>query len=286
MMLIIKNGEYVDNSDISVINFSLHYGVAIFEGIRSYQLDEGYHVVKLREHIERLFDSAKIIQRPITRYSVDNMVNQVIDLVEKSETKDLYIRPIVIYGDGIMGIRNLDQKENIWILSWDWDLDRDSKRYTEGLSVGLSNIKKCSQFSQAKIAANYLPSFVAINSSKSINYDEVILLDDEGYVCETSAQNIFFVKDGEIYTPTLRGALNGITRKLIISQASSIGIKTHFCDIKPNEIDNFSETFVSGTACEIVPIHSIENCVYKTLQINSITNRLSNSLLSYFYRKE
>jgi branched-chain amino acid aminotransferase len=287
MMLAMKNGAYVEHTGIDIKNYSLHYGTAIFEGLRSYELENNkYHIVELRAHIKRLFNSATLLNRPITRFSIDEIVNQVNDIVAKSQNKNLYIRPIITFGDSIMGIRNLDQEENIWILSWEWDIDRDSPRYSEGISVGISDIVKESQFSQAKVSANYLPSFSAINNKKYLKYDEVILLDNQGFVCETSAQNIFFVKNGEIYTPTLRSALAGITRNLIINSSKELNIKVNVCDIKTEDINTFSEAFISGTACEIVPIKSIVNSVFTSAKEDSITKTMSNYLLSYFYKNE
>lgn len=281
MRAVLKNGQ-AHNGAIDIVNFSLHYGTCIFEGIRSYSKpDGGYSIVELTAHVERLFESAELLKRPITRFSKSQVSEQIIQSVETFHDRNLYIRPMVTYGDSVMGIRNRTP-EDIWVLIWPWDIDIYSDRYMTGISLGVSNVRKSNPFPAAKVSSNYLSSFVALNSDDSQSYDDMIMLDTFGFVCETSAHNLFFVSGGELYTPTLRNALAGITRELVIRVGESQGIPTKVCDISVSDIPSFDEVFIVGTASEVVPVRSVGDAIFSSAAENSITTRIHSQLRKAF----
>ena len=262
-------------------DFSLHYGCAVFEGIRSYKTTSNFNIVDLEAHIDRLFRSAEIVNRPIRRFSKDEILNLIVSHVESSEAKDLYIRPMITFGNDIMGLRT-PTIEDLWVIFMDFSLDYSSDKYTKGVKLGISNERKSSSYAKAKVSSNYLTPFVALGHDASTLYDDMVLTDQHNNICETSAQNIFFIKKNDVFTPRSEFALSGITQSRVIDTCKYLGMSFKEDDIKIDDISTFDEVFLTGTACEIVPVASIENIEFNAACSDSNTRAIHKSLKSQY----
>src|ERR671932_2537257 len=251
-----------DDAKIHVLTHGLHYGTAVFEGIRCYKTISGHAIFRLPDHIQRLMESGKIYFMNL-RYSKSQLQDAVIDTIKANKIDECYIRPIAYYGYGKMGVNPLPNKVSIAIAVWKWDEYLKQDNTGSGARLMVSNWNRIDNRSMpmlAKATANYANSALARVEALKAGFDEAIMLNMNGMVVEASAENIFIVKDEELATPPITsGALNGITRDSILAIAKENGINYEIRDISRDELYTADEVFLSGTAAEIKPVGEIDN---------------------------
>ncbi len=258
------DGEIRSQSDtpVSVKSHTLHYGTAVFEGIRSYLTPAGTTPFKLGMHIERLFRSAHALGLEIP-FSEGDLRCAVQQVLEENKLTDAYIRPLVFLGEGSMGL-DVQTIENanpvhVMISAWEWASYYDHGKMT-GIRAVISNYRRVFSspaLAQAKASGHYLGSYCAHMDAKKGGYDEAILLDEAGYLAEASSANLFFVSRGEIFTPFVKHALSGITRQTVMKIGVDNGIRVTEQNCRPFSLLAADEAFLTGTACEIVPVIAV-----------------------------
>lgn len=259
------DGALVEQPDakVHVLTHSLHYGLAVFEGVRAYQTPHGRTAIfRLQAHTERLLNSAKIFQLNCT-YGFDELVQAQKDVVRLNNLASAYIRPLIWVGSEKLGIAAKDNTIHAAIAAWHWGAYLGEEGIKKGIRVKTSsythhhpNITMC----KAKAASNYPVSILANQEVTRNGYDEAILMDPQGFVCQGSGENLFLVKNGELHTPDLSGgALDGITRRTIIEFAKDLGIKVIERRITRDEFYLADEVFMTGTAAEVTPIREYDD---------------------------
>lgn len=259
------DGALVEQPDakVHVLTHSLHYGLAVFEGVRAYQTPDGRTAIfRLQEHTERLLNSAKIFQLDCT-YGFDELVQAQKDVVRLNNLTSAYIRPLIWVGSEKLGIAAKDNTIHAAIAAWHWGAYLGEEGIKKGIRVKTSsythhhpNVTMC----KAKAASNYPVSILANQEVTRNGYDEAILMDPQGFVCQGSGENLFLVKNGELHTPDLSGgALDGITRRTIIEFAKDLGIKVIERRITRDEFYLADEVFMTGTAAEVTPIREYDD---------------------------
>lgn len=259
------DGALVEQPDakVHVLTHSLHYGLAVFEGVRAYQTPDGRTAIfRLQVHTERLLNSAKIFQLNCT-YGFDELVQAQKDVVRLNNLASAYIRPLIWVGSEKLGIAAKDNTIHAAIAAWHWGAYLGEEGIKKGIRVKTSsythhhpNITMC----KAKAASNYPVSILANQEVTRNGYDEAILMDPQGFVCQGSGENLFLVKNGELHTPDLSGgALDGITRRTIIEFAKDLGIKVIERRITRDEFYLADEVFMTGTAAEVTPIREYDD---------------------------
>jgi branched-chain amino acid aminotransferase len=257
------DGQLVDwdQAKIHVLSHALHYASAVFEGIRVYKTPKGPAAFRLKDHLKRLYDSAKIYLMDIP-YSQTELVEAVKLLVSANGFDECYIRPLVYRGLGNMGVNPLKSPVQVSIAAWDWGAYLGSDAGVKGVRCMVSSWRRINSQSlppQAKAIANYANSGLAKVEALKNGYDEAIMLNTEGFVTEGSGENIFRVKNGTIATPPASaGALRGITRDTVLSIANDMKIPTDRVNISREELYTSDELFFSGTATEVVPIKEVD----------------------------
>ena len=271
------NGGLVDwdQAKIHVLTHGLHYGTGVFEGIRCYQTNEGVVIFRMQEHVKRLFDSARIYMMKMP-YGFDDICDAVILLVKSNNIPNCYVRPIAYYGYGKMGVTPLNRVD-VAIALWKWDeyLKSDSDKGLKCMISSWRRIDSRSMPVQAKATANYANSaLVRIEAMKS-GYDEGIMLNVDGMVAESSAENIFIVKGGIVTTPpTTAGALEGITRDTILEISKQNNIPNQVGNITRDELYTAEEIFLTGTAAGIKPVIEVDKRLIADGEVGTITKEL------------
>ncbi len=256
------NGQLVDwdQAKIHVLTHALHYGTAVFEGMRCFETVNGPAIFRMQDHVKRLLDSAKIYMMDML-YGFDDICEAIILTVKSNSVPDCYVRPIAYYSYGKMGVTPLPNKVDLAIAVWKWDeyLKSDSN---EGIRCMVSSWRRIDARTmplQAKASANYANSALARIEALKSGYDEAILLNIDGKVAESSAENLFIVNDGSLITPpTTAGALQGVTRDSVLEIAKQNDIKCQVADITRDELYTAEEVFLTGTAAGIKPIIEID----------------------------
>jgi len=251
------NGGFVSGAKASVplLTHSLHYGSAVFEGIRFYETKNGPAVFRLEDHIKRLFYSAKVMGMNIP-YSQKELCDAVLTLIVKNKLTSGYIRPIVFYGSK-MGLDPTGADVNVAIACWPWG------KYLakEVIKVKISKYIRIHPESSdmgAKISGHYANSILSTLEAKKAKYDEALFLDYKGNIAEGPGENIFFVKGNTVYLPSTNAILSGITRNTVMALARDLGYEVIEKDIKPRDIKKYNEAFFTGTAAEITAIGNID----------------------------
>ena len=260
--LIWKNGSLIkwDDSNVHILSHTLHYGTGVFEGVRAYNTNNGGAIFRLQDHTARLFDAASKlnIQIPLTE---DDLNKAQIDVLKANNLNEAYIRPIVYLGNESLGIRATDLSVNIAVAAWEWPSYMSPEKKELGLSIIKSSHEQYSNSLHAcyKIIGTYINSTMALHEALSKGADEALLLDRNGNISEGSGENIFIVKNGEIYTPKTDYCLNGLTRQSIIQIAKDQNIKVIETNLKYDDLIKADEAFFTGTAVEVTPITSIDS---------------------------
>jgi branched-chain amino acid aminotransferase len=262
--LIWLNGEFVawEDAKVHVLTHGLHYGTGVFEGIRAYETPQGTAIFRNQEHLERLEKSAKLYYMDLP-FPKEQLREVTHELIARNGFKSCYIRPLVYRGYGPMGLNPLDNPVEAMIAVWEWGayLGEDGKR--NGVRARVSSYRRISGDSlipHAKASGQYLNSVLAKIESVKAGYEEAILLDDKGYVCEGTGENVFVIKNGVIHTPgQADGILDGINRKSCIQIARDLGYEVVERNIARAELALADEVFLTGTAAELTPMREIDD---------------------------
>ncbi|MDQ3723888.1 MAG: branched-chain amino acid transaminase [Actinomycetota bacterium] len=262
--LIWMNGEFVawEDAKVHVLTHGLHYGTGVFEGIRCYDTEIGPAVFRHQEHYQRLIRSAELYYMPLP-YDVEAMRAATLELIGRNGLRSCYIRPLAYRGYGQMGLNPLDAPVDVTIAVWEWGAYLGEEGKSKGIRAKVSSWRRLSPESlipSAKASGQYLNSVLAKIESLKAGYEEAILLDDHGRVCEGTGENIFVVWEGRIVTPPAASSiLDGITRKSAIQIARDLGIEVIERDIARAELYLADEVFMTGTAAELVPVREIDD---------------------------
>lgn len=259
-----------------VLTHSLHYGMGVFEGVRAYKTEKGAAIFRLREHTDRLFDSAHILGMRIP-YEKDVINDAIVATVRENTLESAYIRPLCFLGSEEMGLRADNLTVHVTVAAWLWGSYLGEENMEKGIRVKTSsftrhhvNVAMC----RAKATGHYVNSILALHEAQACGCDEALLLDPEGYVMEGSGENIFIVRDGRIYTPNLTSALNGITRDTIFQLAAESGSTVTEKQITRDEIYIADEAFFTGTAAEVTPIRELDGRVIGAGKRGPLTEKL------------
>lgn len=250
-----------EDAKIHVLSHVIHYGTSVFEGIRCYETPKGSAIFRLEDHIQRLYDSAKIYRIPIP-YTQEEIIQACKDIISTNNLKSGYIRPIIFRGYGEIGVNPLNNPVNTAIAAWEWGKYLGDEALEQGVDIGVSSWRRLAPNTMpnlAKAGSNYMNSQLAKMEAIENGYDEAIMLDYNGYVGEGSGENIFLVQDGDLYTPDLgHSLLNGITRQTIITLAQEEGITIKEETIPREMLYLADEVFFTGSAAEVTPIRSVD----------------------------
>ena len=273
-------GELVDWDDakISILTHTMHYGLGAFEGIRAYKrADGGTYVFRLREHIDRLFDSCKLCYTP-PKFTREQIMSGCVDLLRANSMQEGYLRPIVYVGDGAMGVYAPNNPIRTSIIAWKWGAYLGEEALKQGIRGKISSFARHHvnvSLAKGKIMGQYTNSVLAKREAKFGGYDEAILLDANGYVSEGSGENIFVIKKGIIYTPDLASSiLEGITRDTVIQLARAEKLEVVETRITRDQLWLADEVFFTGTAAEVTPVREIDNRAIGAGSMGPITARI------------
>jgi branched-chain amino acid aminotransferase len=246
---------------IHVLTHTLHYGCGVFEGVRAYNTAMGTAIFRLREHTERLFNSAKILRMKIP-YSMEQVIEAQREVVRANKLESCYIRPLAWIGSEKLGVSPKGNTIHLMIAAWAWGAYLGEEGLKRGIRVKTSSYTRHHvniTMTQAKAVSNYTNSILANMEAVDEGYDEAMLLDASGFVSEGAGENLFIVKKGVVYTPDLSaGALNGITRDTVFAICSDLGLQLVEKRITRDEIYISDEAFFTGTAAEVTPIRELD----------------------------
>jgi len=266
-----------DDAQVHVLSHTLHYGVGVFEGIRCYKTEDGQSAVfRLKEHVDRLFDSAHIvlIEIPFTREEIRAAIHKTLVANELSEG---YIRPLVFLGEGEMGLHVRNNPVRVAIAAWPWGAYLGEDGLKKGIRAKVSSFNRHhpnAAMSKGKVTGNYVNSVLAKWEVMKAGYDEAVLLDTEGYVAEGSGENIFIVRNGILQTTPLTSVLPGITRDSVITIAQKFDIPVKEARFTRDEMYIADEMFFTGTAAEITPVREVDDRKVGTGRPGPVTKRI------------
>jgi len=243
-----------------VLTHSLHYGLAVFEGVRAYKTVSGTAIFKLKEHTDRLFNSAHIYRMPMP-YDKETLIEAQKEVVRANQLESAYIRPIAFYGSEKMGVSPKGAKTHVAIAAWPWGAYLGEDGMERGIRVKTSSYARHHvnvNMPRAKFSATYANSILANMEATEHGYDEALLLDVDGFVAEGAGENLFVVKDNKIYEPEIASALVGITRATIIALADELGYPVVAKRLTRDDIYIADEAFFTGTAAEVTPIRELD----------------------------
>ncbi len=257
------NGEFVawDDARVHVLSHGLHYGTGVFEGIRCYETDRGPAIFRHRDHLERLQNSADLYYLPLG-HSSEQLREATHELIRRNGLSSCYIRPLAFRGYGEMGLYAQSAPVEVMIAVWPWGSYLGDEGKREGIRAKVSSWRRISPaglIPHAKASGQYLNSILAKTDAAQSGYEEAILLDEDGLVCEGSGENVFIVRDGELVTPGhTNSILDGISRKSVIQIAADLGYPVVERDVARAELYIAEEAFLCGTAAEMVPVREID----------------------------
>ena len=282
------DGKMVEWRDakIHVLTHTLHYGCGAFEGVRAYKTDKGTAIFRLREHTERLFNSAKILRMPMP-FKLDELMQAQIDVIKANNLESGYLRPLVWLGTEKMGVSPKGAKVHAMVAAWPWGAYLGEDGMNRGIRVKTSSFTRHHvniTMTQAKSVSNYTNSILANLEATEDGYDEALLLDTAGFVSEGSGENVFVVKEGVVYTPDLSaGALNGITRKTVTAICKDLGLELKEKRITRDEIYIADEAFFTGTAAEVTPIRELDRVQIGEGTRGPITEKIQSAYFDIVY---
>lgn len=280
------NGEFIawDDAQVHVLSHALHYATSIFEGIRCYETRTGPGVFRLREHVRRMFDSAKIYRIVDLGFSQDEVQRACKDTIAVNGLSSCYVRPIAFRGFGDVGVRSLENPIEFYIACWEWGRYLGAEALEEGVNVCVSSWTRMAPNTLpavAKVAANYMNSQLILMEANMHGYTEGIALDNAGYVSEGSGENLFLVRDEVIYTPPLSSSvLPGITRDSVIRIATDMGYPLREEAIPREWLYIADELFFTGTAAEVTPIRSVDKIEIGSGRRGPVTEHIQSEFLA------
>jgi len=251
-----------DKANVHVLTHSLHYGLAVFEGMRAYQSDDGKTAIfRAHEHIRRLLESGHIVEMPIP-YSGEELIKACADVIRINKFKECYLRPIAFLGEGEMGLAARGNKTRVAIAAWPWGAYLGKETLERGARLKTSSFVRFhhnSMMPAAKVSGHYVNSIIAGYEARRGGYDEALLLDTEGFVAEGSGENIFVIRDGVVKTPPLTSILGGITRDAVIKILHDQGIEVVEQLFPRDALYIADEAFMTGTAAEVTPVSELDD---------------------------
>lgn len=275
------------DAKIHVLSHTLHYGNGAIEGTKAYKTPKGYAIFRLNDHTKRLLESSKITLMDVP-YTLEELNQAQIELLRANEfTGDnVYLRPIVYLGYGVMGVYHKQAPVDVAVAAWEWGAYLGEEGLKKGIRLKISSFNRTSNRSnmgKAKAVGNYLNSQMAKYEAVEAGYDEALLLDDEGYVAEATGASFFMIRDGEIITPPSDNALQSITQKTVIEMAEKMGIKVTRRRISREEIYVADEAFLTGTAAEITPVREVDARVLGAGARGQMTEMLQSAYFDIVY---
>jgi branched-chain amino acid aminotransferase len=262
--LIWMNGDFVawEDAKVHVLTHGLHYGTGVFDSMRCYDGELGPAVFRNAEHIDRLIRSAELYYMPVP-YSPEELRAATLELVARNGLRSCYIRPLVNRGYGQMGLNPLEAPVDVTIACWEWGVYLGEEGQRNGVRAKVSSWRRISPDSlipHAKASGQYLNSVLAKVESVKAGYEEAILLDDHGHVCEGTGENVYVVREGQIVTPGQHNSiLDGITRRSVIQIAQDLGYQVHEKSLIRSDLYLADEAFMTGTAAEVTPLRSVDD---------------------------
>ena len=250
-----------DEAQVHVLTHTLHYGLGVFEGIRCYECHDGRSAIfRLREHIDRLYGSAHVLDLPVP-FPRTQLMDACVETVRTNGLRECYIRPIVFMGDGDMGL-GARTPSRVAVAAWAWGAYLGDEGLKNGIRVKTSSFARFhpnTLLTKSKAVGHYVNSILASREARAANYDEALLLDVDGYVSEASGENIFIVSDGVVKTPPLPTILGGITRHAVLQMLADLGVPTREDRLTRDEVYLADEAFFTGTAAEVTPIRELDD---------------------------
>ncbi|HSB20143.1 MAG TPA: branched-chain amino acid transaminase [Anaeromyxobacteraceae bacterium] len=270
-----------DDARIHVLTHALHYGVGVFEGIRAYRTSAGSGIFRLREHLQRLFESAHILLLEIP-FPVEKLQEACVEVMRANRLAEGYLRPIAWYGSGAMGVGAINPVQ-VAVAAWPWGAYLGEEGMKRGIRAKIASFTRMHvnvQMVKAKITGQYVNSFLATREAALGGYDEAILLDTEGYVSEGAGENIFIVKNGALWTPPLSSSvLGGITRDSVLRIARDQGIPVLEQKFTRDTLYVADELFLTGTAAEVTPVREVDNRRIGSGSPGPVTKKLQETYL-------
>ena len=276
-----KNGELVEfeKATVHMLTAALHYGAAVFEGIRAYGTEKGAAVFRLREHAERLIESAEIFGFRNLPYTGDDVTQAVKDTVRANGFSECYIRPLLYLTGGAWNL-NIDAgRPEMMIAVWEWKNYLGDEALAKGIRANISSYTRHHpnvSMTKAKIAGNYVNSILAKTESERLGFQEAIMLDPQGYVGECTGENLFVVRKGKIFTPSTAPVLEGITRHSVSTIANDLGYEVTEAPISRDQLYNADEVFVCGTAAEVIGLCEIDFRTIGDGKSGKVTREIQN----------
>jgi branched-chain amino acid aminotransferase len=276
------DGQLVDWRDakIHVLTHTLHYGCGAFEGVRAYNTAQGTAIFRLKEHTERLFNSAKILRMKIP-FSMEEVMAAQCQVVRENKLESCYLRPLTWIGSQKLGVSPKGNTIHLMVAAWAWGAYLGEDGMKNGIRVKISSYTRHHvniTMTQAKAVSNYTNSILANMEATEDGYDEAMLLDASGFVSEGAGENLFVVKDGVVYTPDLSaGALNGITRNTVMHICKDLGLELVQKRITRDEVYIADEAFFTGTAAEVTPIRELDRIALGNGSRGPVTEKIQTA---------
>ncbi len=271
-----------------VLTHSLHYGLAVFEGVRAYKTVRGTEIFRLQEHTQRLFNSAHIYLMKVP-HTLERLMRAQIEVVQANGHPACYIRPIAFYGSEKMGVSPVGATVHVAIAAWPWGAYLGPEALAKGIRVKTASVARHHvnvTMARSKMSGTYPNSVLATLEATQHGYDEGLLLDVDGFVAEGAGENIFIIKDGAIYEPELTSALTGITRTSVIELAAGLGWKVESRRVTRDDIYIADEAFFTGTAAEVTPIRELDGRTIGSGRAGPITKALQKAFFDVVTGKD
>ena len=261
-----------------VLTHSLHYGLAVFEGVRAYATAAGPAIFRLKEHTDRLFNSAKIFMMRIP-FSPEQIIEAQREVIRANNLDAGYLRPLAFYGPEKIGVSPKGAQVHVAIAAWPWGAYLGEEGLTKGIRVKTSSFQRHHinvSMVRSKTAGHYVNSILANMEAINDGYDEALLLDTQGFVAEGAGENLFIVKDGRVYEPEMVSGLTGITRATVLELANDLGYPVTMKPMTRDDVYLADEAFFTGTAAEITPIRELDGRVLGAGQRGPITEKIQS----------
>ena len=262
-----------------VLTHSLHYGLSVFEGVRAYQTSTGPAIFRLREHTERLFNSARIFLMQIP-YTPEQLMDAQRQVVKNNKLEACYLRPIAFYGSEKMGVSPIGAKVHVAVAAWPWGAYLGEDGLQKGIRVKTSSFARHHinvSMVRSKTGGHYVNSILANLEATREGYDEALLLDTQGFVAEGAGENLFIVRGGQVFEPQLVSGLAGITRQTVLELGRDLGLSVQAKPMTRDDVYLADEAFFSGTAAEITPIRELDGRVIGSGQRGPVTDKIQTA---------
>ncbi len=285
------DGKLVDwkDANVHILTHTLHYGNGVFEGTRAYPTKDGLAVFKLQEHTKRLLNSAKITAIE-PNFTQDQLEKAQVELLRKNSfSGNVYLRPLIYLGYGVMGLHHVNAPVHTAIAAWEWGAYLGDEGLQKGIKVCTSSIVRNpvkSNFGKAKAVANYLNSQMAKFEAIEGGYEEALLLDDTGFVAEGSGECLFIVRDGKLISPPNDNSLESITQDTVLELARDMGLEIERRRVTRDEIYICDEAFLTGTAAEVTPINSLDRRTIGSGKRGPVTQKLQSAYFDVVYGRD